>query len=339
MLQFPVTMHPQIASRLADIRCAHIARRQYGVISRLQALQAGMTPAMIRHRIASGRWEVLYPSTYRIAGSPPSPQQNAMAVCLWGGPAALLAFRTAGAGWGLEGGRWTPPEIICPRRLAASPQLVVVRQSATLSPADITAVGPLPISTATRTLIDLAGRLPERTLEVALDQALRTGKTTVASLSRRLTELASSRLPGLPRLRALVSERDPEAAYKPTELETLTRRWIKQFGFPPPEFQHWVSLPDYGPARLDFAYPRLLVGVEADSYEFHTGREAFERDRIRGNDFAALGWIIIRTTYRELGQSPERPARALRAAIDERAAVWGSIATSNLTAFSEARSF
>jgi very-short-patch-repair endonuclease len=105
----------------------------------------------------------------------------------------------------------------------------------------------------------------------------------------------------------------------------LTRRWIKRFGFPPPVFQHWVSLPYYGPARLDFAYPKLMVGVEADSFEWHTGREAFERDRIRSNEFAALGWIIIRTTYREMENFPVRPARALRAAIDERDAAWLSI--------------
>jgi hypothetical protein len=33
----------------------------------------------------------------------------------------------------------------------------------------------------------------------------------------------------------------------------------------------------------------LLVGIEADSLEWHTSREAFERDRIRSNEFAALG--------------------------------------------------
>jgi hypothetical protein len=154
---------------------------------------------MIHDRLASKRWEALYPAIYRIAGAPPSPQQNAMAVCLWGGKGTVLGFRTAAAGWGLEGGRWIPPEIISQRRLAASDALVIVRRSTTLGQADITTLGALPISTATRTLIDMAGIVGERTLEIALDQALRTGKTTVGKPRRSpsragaLTALRSSK--------------------------------------------------------------------------------------------------------------------------------------------------
>jgi hypothetical protein len=192
-------MGTRTATRLADARCAFIARRQYGVISRAQAIAAGMTPTMIHDRLASKRWETLYPAIYRIAGAPPSPQQNAMAVCLWGGKGTVLGFRTAAAGWGLEGGRWIPPEIISQRRLAASDALVIVRRSTTLGQADITTLGALPISTATRTLIDMAGIVGGRTLEIALDQALRTGKTTVGKPRRSpsragaLTALRSSK--------------------------------------------------------------------------------------------------------------------------------------------------
>jgi very-short-patch-repair endonuclease len=324
-MQSDCRMDIQTATGFADIRCAFVARRQYGVISRRQALDAGMTPTMIQRRLASKRWELIYPGVYRIAGAPTSQQQNAMAVCLWGGADTFLAFRTAAAGWGLEGGRWNPPELICPRRLSARKSIAVVHKSASIGPADVTFLGALPISTPTRTLIDLSALLGERSLELGLDQALRTGKATVEGPSARLAELAPTRLPGLRTLRDLVAQRDPDLRIKPTELETLTNRWIRRFGFPAPVFQHWVSLPHYGPARLDFAYPSQLVGVEADSFEWHTGREAFERDRIRGNEFAALGWIIIRTTYRELETHPERPARALRSALDERDAIWMSI--------------
>jgi hypothetical protein len=311
-------MDGQTTKRHPDAHCAFIARRQYGVIARRQALDTGMTPAMIEHRLDARRWETLYPSTYRFAGAPPSPQQNAMAVCLWGGDGTCLAGRSAAAGWGLEGGTWSPPTIICPRRIRASADKVRVRRSTTLRAEEVTRLGPLPITDVARTLIDLASDVDQTTLEVALDQALRSEKVTVPRLHARLARLSGSRLPGLSALASLVADRDPHSAYQATELETMVRRWLKRFGFPDPVFQFWVSLPDHGPARLDFAYPDLAIGIEADSYVWHSGRDAFERDRARISEFASLGWIIIQTTYREVKHHPERPAKRLRGAFRQR---------------------
>jgi very-short-patch-repair endonuclease len=195
---------------------------------------------------------------------------------------------------------------------------MVIHRRHTYERFDVTTLGVLPITSATRTLIDLAEVLDDRTLEIAVDQALRSGRVSLRRLSDRIASLRKSRLAGLRRLQEVVRERDPNAAIRPTELETLVRRWLKDFAFPDPIFQYFVELPDYGPSFLDFAYPQLLVGVEADSYAFHTGREAFERDRRRLSEFASLGWIIIQTTSREIEFQPERPARRLRRALEQR---------------------
>jgi very-short-patch-repair endonuclease len=96
------------------------------------------------------------------------------------------------------------------------------------------------------------------------------------------------------------------------------RRWLRKFGFPEPVFQYEVTLPDYGLARLDFTYPDLRVGVEADSFRWHSGRSAFERDRARISEFASLGWIVIQTTDREITRHPERVANRLRRARNQR---------------------
>jgi hypothetical protein len=279
-----------------------------------------MTSDMVDFRTSSGRWEPLFRSTYRFSGAPPAQAQLAMAACLRAGPEAFAIGATAAAAWGLEGGRWTPPEIYSPRRISEGGRLIVVCRSSTYLPIDVTQIGPLPIATCSRTVVDLARTLDERCLEIALDQALRSGRVTLSNLAERVGALGDSRLAGLPLLRALIAERDPNAAIKPTELETLVLRWIKKFGFPKPIFQYQVELPDYGPSRLDFAYPDLLIGVEADSYAWHTGRKAFERDRIRLSEYASLGWIIVQITYREIQTYPDRPARRLERAIQQRVA-------------------
>lgn len=311
-------MNGQTHKRRADALCSVIAKRQFGLVSRRQALQAGMTPDMICKRIAGGRWEELYRSTYRISGAPATEQQNALAACLWAGDGAFVCGRTAAAAWGLEGGTWVPIEIVSPRQLCTGNTPVVARRSRTHSRADVTFLGPLPITTPVRTLIDLAASVSEKTLDLAMDQCLRTGRVTLDALDNRVDNLGSARLRGSGKLRSLIAERDPQWAYGPTELETLVRRWLRKYSFPDPVFQFWVRLPEYGPSRLDFAYPDLHIGIEADSYAWHSGRQAFERDRARNSEYASVGWIIIQTTHREIENYPDRPARRLRAAFNQR---------------------
>jgi very-short-patch-repair endonuclease len=311
-------MERESRNRYADAECARIASFQFGIISRRQALARGMTPQMLRHRIGTRRWEKLLPSVYRIAGASSSPQQSLMAACEWGGPGTVAFSRSAAAAWELHGGRWYPPEIASLRYLRPQDTGIILHRKRSLNVGDVTMLGPLPVTTVGRTLIDLSASVDERTLEIALDQALRSGRVSLQSLTRRLEELAAKRLPGVKLLCELVEGRDPAGGGTDSELETLVHRWLRKYGFPTPVFQHWVHLPDYGWARLDFAYPELKIGVEADSFKWHSSRSAFERDRARNSEFSSLDWIIIQTTSREIEKQPDRPANRLRRALNRR---------------------
>lgn len=307
-------MCPQIPERSPDRRCARIADRQFGVLSRQQALTAGATPDVIRYRLRTGRWETILPAVYRICGSPPSPLQRVLGTCLWGGPGAAAVGRCAAAVWELEGGLWTPVEVSAPRRLKPRTSAIRTHRISTYGPDDLIWLGAVPVTSSVRTLIDLASRVDETPVEIALDQLLRRGRLVLPRLLRRLDELAAARLPGLRVLRELAEIRRRAGPGTESELETLVRRWLRTFGFPQPVFQYWVTLPDYGPARLDFAYPDLKIGIEADSYKWHSGRRAFERDRARISEFASLGWLIIQTTRQEIKRSPAAVATRLRRA-------------------------
>jgi hypothetical protein len=287
---------------------------QFGVVHADQASRVGMTRSMIRHRLDTGRWEQVHPCVFRIAGAPSTREQRAMAAVLYGGPGSVVVGRNAAALWDLAGGRWDPPEISSPRQLRRPGSPIVARRCTTLESRDVTNLASLPLTGLCRTVIDLCGMTDAHTSEMAFDQALRRG-VSLKALRLRTEELGSTKLPGLPRVREFIQDRDPDIAMTDTELETLVNAWRKKFGFPTPVFQYWVKLPDYGPARLDFAYPDLMVGVEADSYAFHSGRAAFERDRARISEFASLGWIIIQTTWREIERYPERVANRLARAL------------------------
>ena len=307
-------MDSELAAASPDARCASIMQSQFGVIHESQALAAGMTRRMIRYRVNNGRWDVLHPLVYGIAGAPTSQEQRVMAAVLYGGAGAVAYGRCAAAMWDLAGGKWDPPEISSSRQLLRPASRIIAHRCSSLEARDVTKLGPVPVTGLCRAIIDLCGQTNERTSEIALDQALRRG-VSPAAIRRRLEDLKAQRLPGVGMLRNFLDERDPSRALTDTELETQVDAWRRDYGFPRPVFQHWVELPDYGPARLDFAYPDVKVGVEADSYAWHSGRDAFERDRTRISEFASLGWIIIQTTLREIRRHPDRVANRLRRAL------------------------
>ena len=55
---------------------------------------------------------------------------------------------------------------------------------------------------------------------------------------------------------------------------------------------------------MDFAYPELLVGIEADSYRHHSSRTDWARDRTRNNLLVAIGWRILPVTWEDLVDRP-----------------------------------
>jgi hypothetical protein len=42
----------------------YLAQRQCGVVSRSQAVRAGLSPGMIKFRVRSGQWQQLHPGVY-----------------------------------------------------------------------------------------------------------------------------------------------------------------------------------------------------------------------------------------------------------------------------------
>jgi hypothetical protein len=260
----------------------------------------------------------MLPNAYRICGAPPTDLQFLMAAHLYAGEGSAMTGLSAAAVWGLEGGRILPAQVAVPRQLQVATAKIVGHRCTSLSACDTTRLDRLPITNRVRTLIDMSAYVDERTLDIALDQVLRVRPGALHLLSKRMDQLRGARLRGITMLRRLLADRDPAKAMTETELETLLRRWFQSSGFTEPVFQHRVELPQYGPARLDAAYPEKLIGVEADSYAWHSGRAEFERGRARISEFASLGWIILQTTSREIERYPDRPAARLRRALDLR---------------------
>jgi hypothetical protein len=73
----------------------NLAKHQGGVISRSQALKAGLSVGRIKFRVSSGRWQQLYPGVYATFTGGPGRSASLWAAILSAGPGAMLSHETA----------------------------------------------------------------------------------------------------------------------------------------------------------------------------------------------------------------------------------------------------
>ena len=73
----------------------YLAQRQNGVVSRSQAIRAGLSPDMVKFRISSGRWRQMHPGVYATFTGVPSRGARLWAAVLLAGPGATLSHETA----------------------------------------------------------------------------------------------------------------------------------------------------------------------------------------------------------------------------------------------------
>ncbi len=78
----PAIRRDKIIMKEVSARLSRILETQHGVISRSQALAAGLTRKGIEVRLRTGSWRSQLPGTYVVAGSPRTWRQRLMEACL-----------------------------------------------------------------------------------------------------------------------------------------------------------------------------------------------------------------------------------------------------------------
>ncbi len=291
----------------ADVAVTRLARRQLGLITRAQALTAGMSAGQLKRRVSSGLVVPVQRGVYRVGGGPGTFEQDVLAACLAGGPGAVASHRSAAALWRLRGVEPGAVEITVPRE--GKPRLpgIRVHRSARLDRSDVTLLGSLPVTRPARTLLDLAAVAPAA-MEGALDDALVRELVTLSSVARLLKRRGASGRAGTALLRELLGQRANGQVATESPLEDTIVRVLRAHGLPEPERQFPVQLPDGTVARIDLAYPPVRLGIEGDGRIFHSGREDFLRDRARSNRLAALGWTLLRYGWADVHRGEELAA-------------------------------
>jgi very-short-patch-repair endonuclease len=298
----------------ADLELAHVASEHHGIVTRSQALGAGLSSHALDHRLRSGRWVMLHPGVYRVSGAPRTWRGDLLAVCFAAPGPGVASHRSAAALWRLPGGSEQHLEITCDRWQRAQSPGLIVHETGVLSAEDVTERDAIPCMTVERTLLSLGAVASASTVEIAVDTALRRGLTTIEALGAIVRRLGKRGRNGVGVLRRLVVLHDREASMTESEMETRLKQLLRRAGLPTPIVQYEIRHFGQFVARVDAAYPDLSLALEYDSYEHHTGRAALVRDSHRRNALVGIGWSTISVTAVDIYSGGDAVIGAIQAA-------------------------
>ena len=284
---------------------------QSGILTRRQAHGAGLTDEAIEARLASGRWQRIYPGVLATFGGPLPRAAQLWAAVLVSGPDAVLSHETAAELAGLisEPGPLIHVTVPAGRHVARRPGLLVHRSrlvSATRHPA----LQP-PRTRVEDTVVDLTQR--SSNLEAAMSwlvKAVAARHTTPARLSAAMAARH--------RLRWRVELTDALADVATGCQSMLELRYLRSVerahGLPRGQRQRrrgdWYD---------DVDYAEYGVSVELDGRDAHPVELAF-RDRRRDNAAVVAGSRVLRYGYADVAHRPCAVAREVATVL--RAGGW-----------------
>ncbi|MEA2565692.1 MAG: hypothetical protein QOD49_869, partial [Actinomycetota bacterium] len=166
---------------------------------------------------------------------------------------------------------------------------------------------------AGRTIADLAGVYSKGRLGPMLDYAHAQRLVTRAEMEARATGRRHDDV-----LRELLDERPATARPMGSEFEACLFRALRDAGLPLPKAQYRVLMTDGSEVFLDFAYPEVMLAIEADSFVWHATLADWQRDRARNGELVELGWSILPITYDLVMRNRREVARRVGRALEAR---------------------
>jgi hypothetical protein len=304
---------PDMRGRSVEQELADLARRQHGVVARRQLLRLGLQGNAVDRRLEAGRLHRIHAGVYAVGHPILGVNGQWMAAVLACGPRAALGYASGAALWDLRRGVPSVIEVVVPSAGGrARPGLRIHRHPGLLAD-EVRTECAIRVTTPARTILDYAAIATDRELEYALDQAEIQELTDYPALAAIAS--AHPRHRGSVRLRRTLRAYEAGTTNTRSDLEKAFLALCVEHGLPRP----LVNLPLCG-ITVDFVFVEQRVAVETDSWKWHRGRAAFERDRERDALLAAAGYRTLRFTDRQIELAPNAVARALASALTAGAA-------------------
>jgi hypothetical protein len=275
----------------------------------------GMSDRGIQRRAQEGHLHRRYQGVYAIGRAALSVDGERLAAVLASGPGAALARRSAGSFWEIRRSSATRIEVITARRGRRPQRGITLLTPRVLPPVDITVCRGIPVTTVSRTLIDLAGVLDHAALARAVHEAEILRLLDVAEIERAIERAGA--VPGRARLRAAITE--PATGVTRRELEKRFIALCRRSGLPLPRTNVWVRAGERL-IEVDALWSAQRLVVELDGAAVHHTRRAFHEDRRKDSALAAADYLVVRFTWQRVTHEPESAVRELRAILAQREA-------------------
>jgi very-short-patch-repair endonuclease len=277
-------------------------RRHDGVITLAQAREAGLSHAAVQRRVQSGHWVRRARGVY-FADDRPFTDAARIRSGVW-------SYGDRAAGSGLTAAWWhgltrfapDPVELTIPRNRNGRKHPGCLPRRRDLDPLDTVEIKGLVVTNLALTVVEAAARRGGGAK--LMDNAL---QTRVELRALWQAHLRNKGRYGSPRARRLLQAAEHGAR---SEAERLLHKLLREAGI-----TGWKANYRVGGYRVDVGFPRQKVAIEVDGFAFHSGVEEFQVDRVRQNEIVLLNWQVLRFTWLDLVEYPQRVIAVIRSAI------------------------
>ena len=265
----------------------------------MQLTGLGFGRGAVAHRVATGRLHRRFPAVYAVGHEAIPLRGQLIAALLQGGEDCVLSHDAAALLWDLVSSALTGRTLavtVAGRRVRA-PAGLGIHRVPILDGRDVRIRYGLPVTAPARTLLDLAGGdRDDGTCAEALAVARRRRLVSGLEIDDLLD--GHPRRRGRARLRRLHAA-EQGAAFTRSEADRRVRRLLAQADLPAPDVNAIVA-----GLEVDFVWrPEGLI-MEVDGYRYHSGRQRWERDRLRDQRLLAAGYRVLRISWLQLVATP-----------------------------------
>ncbi|MCB0830327.1 MAG: DUF559 domain-containing protein [Solirubrobacterales bacterium] len=301
-----------------------LAGRNDGIVNRRQLLAAGVSPNQVDSRVKNRSLKMLYAGVYAVGHDCLSLQGRQRAAVMAGGPNAVLSHRAAASLLGLlppdgklEVIRKSSPDPHRPPPEHASRAInpgLTIHRTRSLSPTEVTTRRGIRVTSAVRTMINLAERESSKTLDTAVRRGVANRSLDLAGLNRAIN-LARGRK-GIAKLRKVVENWNPGKLRSKSGLENRTADRFPEWGIPMPLINDFRC--GY---EIDFQWPGSNILVEADGGAYHASRADRHRDYQRTLDLQAAGNTVVRIDEAMVGPEAFEVGMKIRKLLEDEGVV------------------
>jgi hypothetical protein len=213
--------------------------------------------------------------------------------------------------WGLLQSRPGTLHVTCPRTRHSKRPFVT--HAADLPEVDRTVRDGIPVTSLSRTILDVAAGARVKTIARHIERADELKVFDLGEMRALLDRSKGHR--GWAKVRATLDAYRPERQFTRSGLERKFLELVRNAGLPEPAMNHFVA-----GHELDAYWEAERFGVELDSWATHGSRLSFEEDRVRIDDFLHAGLLVVPVTEARLGRDPAGVVDSLRGHLQRRSA-------------------